>query len=317
MQLPAPVPITMRDVARRIVGDQARELKRLRRPARRGDVEAVHDLRVATRRLRAALRVFADYLPRPVRLRRGLRRLARRLGAVRDRDIVAALLEVQLAQHLGEDERRRLAALLRGLRRQRARALAKLARRLGSADQGRLRRRAKRLAGAGVPGDDEPAAIGLTRAVTLLAADVSRQPAMLEAEPGEDDLHRLRIAVKRLRYALEFHAGAGALAYEAELDTARALQDCLGELHDVDVLRAALRRGEGLFAGPWPAVSRRLREARRAELERFAALRQQWRRLADPEPEAAPPPAFPAIEAAPVQLKLVPGGKQIASAQIR
>ncbi|MGH2522570.1 MAG: CHAD domain-containing protein, partial [Anaerolineales bacterium] len=54
------------------------------------DVEALHDMRVATRRQRAAFRLFAPYfdLARIRPFRRALRALAQRLGAVRDWDVL-------------------------------------------------------------------------------------------------------------------------------------------------------------------------------------------------------------------------------------
>ena len=314
--LAAPPPVSMREVAERIIADQAGAMRRLRKRARRGELEAVHDLRVATRRLRAALRVFRDFVAPAGGVRKRLRRLARRLGAVRDRDVLASLLAAQLGERLGEDERRRLARLVRAVRRKRRRKLARLERALDATAVRALRRRARRLSRTtGL--DDDAAAIGLTRAVTRLAAEVAREPAMLEAAPSEEALHRLRIAMKRLRYALEFHAGAGGLAYDAELGAARELQACLGELHDVDVLRAAMRLGKGAFAGPWPATSRRLRAARQRHLARFLELRDRWRELTRTEPAYDTAAAFPALEAAPVQLRLVSGGKQIASTMIR
>ena len=53
------------------------------------DIEELHDMRVATRRMRAALRIFDGYLdPQDVRpLLKGLRRTGRALGTVRDLDV--------------------------------------------------------------------------------------------------------------------------------------------------------------------------------------------------------------------------------------
>lgn len=314
-----PPPVTMRDVARRVVDEQLDELRRMRKRARGGETEPVHRMRVATRRLRAALRVFQDVVPTAQGARRRLRRLARRLGAVRDRDVMAALLRRQLKQGLAPAERQRLLALLRAVRRERAQALQRLARRLGERRQRALRRSVAQLAHRGAaPGDDEElATIGLARAVARLADEVSRQSAMREARPSPDALHQLRIAMKRLRYVLEFHASAGGLAYDAELEVARAVQDCLGELRDIDVVKAAMKDGRGAFAGPWPVTSRRLGVARRERLARFVELRERWRELTRAVAEGPGATAFPSLEAAPVTLRLISGGRQIASAMIR
>ncbi len=64
------------------------------RAARSGEVEAIHDLRVAIRRLRCCLRVFAPCFPGRSwkKTRRDLARLMKPAGGVRDRDIALELL---------------------------------------------------------------------------------------------------------------------------------------------------------------------------------------------------------------------------------
>src|SRR5256885_16469029 len=65
--------------------------------ARAGEIEPVHQLRVATRRLRAALRLFAPLLPArfAAAAHRDLAWLARAIGAVRDLDVLGETLRKQ------------------------------------------------------------------------------------------------------------------------------------------------------------------------------------------------------------------------------
>lgn len=87
------------------------------------DVERVHDMRVATRRLRAALEVFAPAFPRK-RRRKALKRvkaLADALGERRDLDVEIKLLE-SLAPEVDEADRAALDALVRELREHQAAA---------------------------------------------------------------------------------------------------------------------------------------------------------------------------------------------------
>jgi len=82
-----------------------------------GDIERVHDMRVATRRLRAAMEVFESCFPRK-RHRKALKRvkaLADALGERRDRDVAIEFLE-GLAGQLPEADRGVLAALVESLR---------------------------------------------------------------------------------------------------------------------------------------------------------------------------------------------------------
>lgn len=81
------------------------------------DVERVHDMRVATRRLRAALEVFEACFPRK-RWRKALKRvkeLADALGERRDRDVEIELLE-GIGGEIAEEDRAAVAAMLEELR---------------------------------------------------------------------------------------------------------------------------------------------------------------------------------------------------------
>lgn len=111
------------------------------------DVESLHDIRVATRRLRAALEVFEACLP-PKRWRKTLKRvkaLADALGERRDRDVQIEFLE---GLDAGEDDRERLAALIEELRKEQRRANEELAPFVASKRLGKLRRRLEELAEA-------------------------------------------------------------------------------------------------------------------------------------------------------------------------
>src|SRR5919107_1311715 len=61
------------------------------------DIEGVHKMRVASRRLRSALRDFQPYLPKPVSPQR-LKSVARALGAVRDEDVALVMIDGLLAE---------------------------------------------------------------------------------------------------------------------------------------------------------------------------------------------------------------------------
>ncbi len=81
------------------------------------DIERVHDMRVATRRLRAALEVFGPCFPRK-RLRRELREvkaLADALGERRDRDVAIATLE-ELSEKLAPSDRDGIESLIGRIR---------------------------------------------------------------------------------------------------------------------------------------------------------------------------------------------------------
>jgi CHAD domain-containing protein len=110
------------------------------------DVERVHDMRVATRRLRAALEVFEPCFPRK-RHRKALRKvkaLADALGERRDADVEIALLE-DLVDEVGGTDRDAVLALIAGLRARQREANEALAPYVARKRLKKLRRRLKKL----------------------------------------------------------------------------------------------------------------------------------------------------------------------------
>ena len=210
---------------------------------RTGDkAEDLHKMRVATRRQRAAWRVFGGSF-RPGRTRRyrnGLREIAARLGAVRDLDVLLEAADAYRGD-LPATEQRALEPLLAAWREHRDDARALLVRELDSA---RYRRWLDdyidfvRTEGAAVlpVGPVQPHRVRDTAPSRIWAAyEVVRgyEPVLRWADV--ETLHDLRIAGKWLRYTLEFVREA--LGPEANPLIARvtALQDHLGLMHDADV----------------------------------------------------------------------------------
>jgi CHAD domain-containing protein len=115
------------------------------------DPERVHDMRVATRRLRAALEIFAPCFPRK-RWRKALKRvkaLADSLGARRDVDVEIELMEGVAAEIEGED-REALERLLDAMRAQQRTANKALGAFVTDKRLKKLRRRLQKLAGSAV-----------------------------------------------------------------------------------------------------------------------------------------------------------------------
>jgi len=111
------------------------------------DIEGVHEMRVATRRLRAALEVFGPALDRKrgARALRDVKTLAEALGARRDRDVQLELL-AQLKSESAGAELRALELLAQELRGEQRQANAELSDALAHAKRAGLHRRLRRLA---------------------------------------------------------------------------------------------------------------------------------------------------------------------------
>src|SRR5262245_1940256 len=269
-------------------------------PARLGrDVEGVHQMRVGVRRLRSVLRLFRPAIPpdalRP--LEGELRWLGRELGSVRDLDVfVVELVDPLFAQRPGDKglERLREAALAQRTVRQEQLRRSLASPRLTRAVLGLGRFVARRgwrdqpldAASARIFAPARPFATGL---LDLRDRKVHRLGDRIE-ELSLADLHRLRIQIKRLRYAVELLGGLfPGRRRERYLEHLPELQDQLGRLAD-------LATAQGLLAGLLERIDPDARPAcARAAgfIEGFASadvaratrrLGRAWRRFAHARP---------------------------------
>jgi CHAD domain-containing protein len=105
-----------------------------------GDIERVHDMRVATRRLRAALEVFEPCFPgKPYRQALGeVKKLADTLGERRDRDVAIAALH-GFNDQMPAPDRKGVSSLIQQLRDEQAEANLELAPMVGDQNLGALR----------------------------------------------------------------------------------------------------------------------------------------------------------------------------------
>jgi CHAD domain-containing protein len=230
--------------------------------------EAIHELRVATRRLRAMLRMVA-----PVAPQRGLRRhaktigrLARAAGAVRDRDVLAADL-AERGPALPEELRPAIAALRDSLLAERRAAHEALLEACASDEHSAFR---EGFAAAIVEPDgwDEG-----PRVRDLAGSNIWRHYEALRAHDrgglpaDEEALHTMRIDGKRMRYVLELFAETMGPRSDEALSPLVAFQNHLGSLNDLSVARALLAPfAADEAAAPAVAAYLALREQEAAKL---------------------------------------------------
>lgn len=206
------------------------------------NVEDLHAMRVATRRQRAAWRVFGDAF-RPARTkshRSRLREVAARLGAVRDLDVLLEAGDAYRAD-LAVGEQRALEPLLTAWRIHREDARNLLVRELDSDgykrwldDYAEFVRHDGLGARTVVP--TEPHRVRDTAASRILSAYEqvrAYEPVLRWADV--ETLHELRIHGKWLRYSLEFVREALGPDVDGLIARVTALQDHLGLLNDADV----------------------------------------------------------------------------------
>jgi CHAD domain-containing protein len=217
---------------------QADELRRLAPPARLGDPESVHDMRVATRRLRSILRATRRMLdPDWVLFVRGeLAWVGDLLGAVRELDVLGATLSEDASMLSGGDAVV-APSLLQPLGVERAAALGQMAEGLEST-------RFERLLVTLESASAEPPWNGREQRLERVAAKEFRRlrkRARLNPEASNAALHKGRIRVKRARYAAELAVDARGKRAAKFISAAKNLQDLLGEHQDAVIARRRLR----------------------------------------------------------------------------
>ncbi|NLE46120.1 MAG: CHAD domain-containing protein [Chloroflexi bacterium] len=226
------------------------------------DIEELHDMRVATRRMRSAFDVFAPYFdPKVLQpFVKRLRRIGRALGRVRDLDVFMEKAQRYL-KDIPDNQDINLDSLLDAWRSQRETARERMIETL----DGKVYRRFVEEFGAFVttPGAGalvrpagRPAANQVYQVVPTLV--YRRYEVVRSYEPLLDDapldiLHALRVDFKRLRYTLEFFRDVLGPEVGAVVKEVVAVQDHLGDLNDADVACSLLIE----FLGQWSRSERR------------------------------------------------------------
>jgi CHAD domain-containing protein len=218
--------------------------------AQAGDMRSVHQARVATRRLREALPVLRTSLNDHAlgRAERQVRKMTRALGPVRELDVALAHLDELGASNLISG--RALSRLRQTIARERFVRRREL---LAAITPGKMERLRHRLGRAGQDSDPAPPPVGaldeahaqVVRRARRLAASVDRAGGLYLP----DRLHAVRIAAKKLRYALEIERELKRSKSTARVTQLKRLQDLLGRMHDYEILIDRTRQVQTSIAG--------------------------------------------------------------------
>ncbi len=279
---------SMRTAARQVISHQFDKLLGFEEAVRAGkDVESVHDMRVACRRLNSAFRLFRTYLAKKNvrKLRPVLEQLRDALGAARNLDVLLAELDAFRARAEPELEHD-LEPVRAAWQHERAQAQAALVRLFGSSAYGEWVERMETFL-TGSHDDSTPTVAQVVPALVWKRYGVVRGFEAQLSTAALEELHALRIEIKRLRYTLEFFAEAFGEKPMQLIEPLVALQDQLGAIQDAVVggqaltdfiaaqARAAQHAGEtiGSFQG---VAAYRAHLQERIHLRR-AQLPEHWR----------------------------------------
>lgn len=227
--------------------------------ARRGHAPSLHHARVATRRLRETLPLVCS--GRNQKLQRVVRRITRALGPVRELDVALQLLDDM--DRRPEAPPQALSHLRQVIREERRRVHAEMLQKLDRCNVEKLRKRALAAARGGAGGSGT-ARRGAPEQLAAARRRIVRRAERLRSAMDSaaalylpDRLHDVRIALKKMRYALELSreiawprrpsSSSRPSRAASQLRALKKAQDLLGHMHDLEVLIARTR---GVQASP-------------------------------------------------------------------
>lgn len=259
------------------------------------DPEELHQMRVACRRLRTAIRLFAAWLPPLAEsLRAEAGWLGAVLGPVRDLDVQACHLEAA-CRAWPEDVQAAAVRLREWVLDRRERARGSMARELRSERWLAFEETVRAVALLEPSASSPPVKEAGAEVIRRRYRSVRRR--VRELAPGQDDavFHEARIAAKKARYAIEFLAPV--FGPEAKICAKRLadLQDHLGLLQDRSVARKWIREaraelpgeafGLGYVLGAWDGEAASLKGT---VATRWQAVKEAWRKLRQNLPPSSP-----------------------------
>lgn len=265
---------SMAKVARRIFSYQLGKMLAHEKGSRKGDdIEELHDMRVAIRRMWAASEIFEDYLD-PEELKphlKGLRTTLRALGGVRDQDVFLEKAKHYL-ENLPAGQEQALDPLFEALEKEREKARKTMLTYLDSEKYARFKKDfaaflavpgAGRLPTGTAKHDALPHRVRnvLPSVAYSRFAKISAYAEWVEGPyVSIEKLHRLRIAAKGFRYTFEFFEQVLGEETKSTIKEFKGLQDLLGDIHDaavaIELLNSYLRTGTwGPLLSPSPSPS--------------------------------------------------------------
>lgn len=244
---------TMAEAGRKVLRFHFERMLKHEPGTRRGeDIEELHQMRVATRRMRAAFRVFGDvYTPKVIKpLLAGLKETGRALGPVRDLDVFMEKLQ-HYQEALTAKESKNLKPLISHLEAQRDKARQKMTTHLDGRSYAKFKKnfskfvQAEGLGAKPITLGDNPEPHQVRHVGPTLIYDTYGKVRAYEtvlADAPIDTLHQLRIASKRLRYTLECLEEVLGPEARKVIEEVKIIQDHLGDLNDAEVASRLIQK---------------------------------------------------------------------------
>ena len=233
--MPSPCPRGT-ESARTTLSRQLEIIDEHREGVRVFDIDAIHDMRVASRRLRMALQIYRPYLDKKARkaVKKAARTVGRALGRRRELDVMVAMLREHREDAHGLWERfmDHAIGILEGRREREARACQEALEAVEDPSFATARQQLLDTI------DSTPLCVVDLAEAELLDAFAAVQAArkFWKKTGDAEDLHEVRIDLKRFRYACEFHKTLYGEPMEAYIARLKEAQSTLGEWNECRVL---------------------------------------------------------------------------------
>lgn len=252
ISIPLTAPVT--DAAKTALASAVDTLRFYEAAAIAGEIEAVHQMRVSTRRLRAAVELFAGVLhgSRVRILRRDLPWVGRTAAVVRECDVIQELIRDRAAK-LDLSLGRSLPPICEALSGRRRAGHADVITMIKSPRYLQLVERLAQPPVRRIPATVTVRAL-LPAMIRPMARAAMRSGSRLSADSSDEAFHHLRIRLKRLRYVLEMLENLGGKRNRKALKRLRDLQDVLGMHQDAAGAIAWLRQFAADGAAPPPVL---------------------------------------------------------------
>ena len=234
--------ISFETAAATILRAKSKPMFALEKATRAGkDIEALHDMRVASRRLRETMEIFESCYEAKAfeKHYRTVRRVTRTLGTVRNFDVCIDFFSGFRKEMEDPEARIAVAYILKQQKKARKRARAKMLRKLDKLRLKGTKKSLRAFLSDPLEKHGEEVRDMVTRARTIVEDRLDTAFGYREAIEDEvdvDALHRMRIATKKLRYAMEtLYVVFEDEDFDGLYDVVRGMQELLGDIHDLDV----------------------------------------------------------------------------------